>query len=342
MPKVALVGYGFGGRVIHAPLIAAATGLELTTIVSSRSDEIRATWPKVTVATFDQALADPDIDLVVIVTPNDTHSALGHAALDAGKQVVIDKPFTASFGEAEALAGHAALVKRHLCVFQNRRWDGHILTAKRLLDEGRLGRLSEVNLRYDRLRAIQPERWHDRDLPGSGIWFNLGSHLADQAVHLFGRPLTVQADMFAQRPGAMKDDWFKVVLGYDGFRVTVSANMIAPFPGPVIEMQGASGAFVKYGQDTQEEMLKAGRVPGDAGFGVDAVAATFTPASGETIGPAEAITCGPGRYLGFYDAMAAAISCDSPVPVPLEQSLLVMRLLDMGVQSARDGRRLAL
>ena len=341
MLRTALVGYGFGGRVIHAPLIHAAKDLVLDTIVSSRRDDIAAAWPGVKAAAFEDILADPAIDLVVIVTPNDTHASLAHAALDTGKHVVVDKPFTASFAEAQALADHAARAGCTLCVFQNRRWDGHILTAKKLLAEGRLGTISEVNLRYDRLRAVQPERWGDQDRPGSGIWFNLGSHLVDQAVHLFGVPLTIQADIFAQRQGALKDDYIKAILGYDGFRVTVSACMIAPAPGPVIEMQGSRGAFVKYGQDTQEEMLKAGQAPDSAGFGVDKMAASFTSADGDAAGPDQALMCEPGRYLDFYESIAPAIKNGAPSPVPLAESLLVMRLLDLGVQSAAEGRRLA-
>jgi len=339
--KVALVGYGFAGRIIHAPLIRAIEGLELTTVVSSRADDVHADLPDVTVVSdLAAALADPDIGLVVIATPNTLHAEQAHAALDAGKHVVIDKPFATTLVEAEGIAEHVRRTDLTVCVFQNRRWDAHILTAKALLDSGRFGTVSDAILRYDRLRGTVPGRWHDLDIPGSGVWFNLGSHLVDQAIHLFGRPLTISAEFATQRPGAVNDDYFNVVLGYDRLRVMLHACMISPAPGPVIEIQGSQGAFVKYGQDTQEEMLKAHRTPGDEGWGVDPVPGTFTAADGDNTLPPQSVICGPGHYRGFYEGMAAAIRGKAPPPVALEDSLLAMRLLDLATQSAREGRRL--
>ena len=339
--KVALVGYGFAGRLIHAPLIHATKGLELVTVVSSRADDVHADLPDVAVTPdLATALSDPEISLVVIATPNTLHAEQAHTVLDAGKHVVIDKPFATTLAEAESIAEHARRAGLTVCVFQNRRWDAHILTAKALLDAGRFGAVSDAILRYDRLRGTVPGRWHDLDIPGSGIWFNLGSHLVDQAIHLFGRPLTISAEFATQRPGAVNDDYFNVVLGYDRLRVVLHACMISPAPGPVIEIQGSHGAFVKYGQDTQEEMLKARRTPGDAGWGVDPVPGTFTAADGETTLPPQPVICGPGHYRGFYEGMAAVIRGEAPAPVALEDSLLAMRLLDLAAQSAREGRRL--
>jgi predicted dehydrogenase len=339
--KVALVGYGFAGRIIHAPLIRATEGLELATVVSSRAADVHADLPDVAVVPdLATALSGPDIGLVVIATPNALHAKQAHAALDAGKPVVIDKPFTTTLAEAENIAEHARRAGLTVCVFQNRRWDAHILIAKALLDAGRFGTVSDAILRYDRLRGTVSGRWHDLDIPGSGVWFNLGSHLVDQAIHLFGRPLTISAEFATQRPGAVNDDYFNVVLGYDRLRVVLHACMISPAPGPVIEIQGSHGAFVKYGQDTQEEMLKARRMPGDDGWGVDPVPGTFTAAEGEATLPPQLIICGPGHYRGFYEGMVAALRGEAPAPVALEDSLLAMRLLDLAAQSAREGRRL--
>ncbi len=339
--KVALVGYGSAGRILHAPLIRATEGLELTTVVSSRANDVHTDLPDVIVVPdLVTALRDPDIDLVVIATPNKLHAEQAHAALDAGKHVIIDKPFATTLSEAESIADHACRTGLTVCVFQNRRWDAHILTAKALLDAGRFGTVSDAILRYDRLRGTVAGRWHDLDIPGSGVWFNLGSHLVDQAIHLFGRPLTISAEFARQRPGAVNDDYFNVVLGYDHLRVMLHACMMSPAPGPVIEIQGSHGAFVKYGQDTQEEMLKARRTPGDDGWGVDPVPGTFTAAEGETTLPPQLVVCGPGHYRGFYEGMAAAVRGEAPAPVALEDSLLAMRLLDLATDSAREGRRL--
>lgn len=340
MLKVLLVGYGYGGRIIHAPLIAAA-GLDLAGIVSSRRDEIAATWPNAAVfPDLATALAHGGFDLAVICTPNDTHLDLARQALDAGLHLVIDKPFAVDSAEALAIADQAAQAGLIVTAFQNRRWDGHILTARKLLREWAFGQVSDVTLAYDRLRLVNPARWGDNDRRGSGIWLNLGSHLVDQAVHLLGTPVTIIADIFPQRPGAVIDDTFHVILGYDGFRVTLRACMTTPAPSPVIAIHGSAGSFVKYGEDTQEAMLKLGRTPGDNGWGVDPIPARFTPADGETVSETRDVISGPGDYPAFYAGMATAIRDGAPTPVAIEDTLLVQRLLDLGRQSAREGRRL--
>ncbi|ESQ91690.1 hypothetical protein ABAC460_04955 [Asticcacaulis sp. AC460] len=340
MLRVLLVGYGYGGRIIHAPLIKAA-GLDLAGMVSSRRDEIATAWPDTAVfSDLATALNHGEFDLAVICTPNDTHAGLAAHALDAGLHLVIDKPFAVDTAEAGAIADHAAQTGRIVTAFQNRRWDGHILTARKLLAEGAFGRISDATLSYDRVRVVNPARWGDNERRGSGIWLNLGSHLVDQAVHLFGKPSTLMADIFPQRVGAVVDDCFHVILGYQDFRVTLRACMTTPAPSPVIAIHGAKGSFVKFGEDTQEAMLKTGRVPGGEGWGIDPVPARFTPAEGETVGDARDIESGPGDYGAFYTAMAAAIRDGAPPPVAIADTLLVQHLLDLGMQSARDGRRL--
>jgi len=339
--RTALVGYGNAGKTFHAPLIDAARSLDLTAIVSTRPEAVRAAWPDVTVVgDFDTVLADPSIELVVIATPNQLHAPQAIAALDAGKHVVVDKPFAIDAAEARTVAAAAEASGKVCVAFQNRRWDSHALTFKRLLDEGRLGDVAEVVLRYDRLRPVVPTRWRDQNIPGSGMLYDLGSHLIDQAVFFFGTPDWIMADVFAQRKGAMVPDYFNIILAYGKTRVTVHSCMIDAVPGAVIEAQGTGGVFIKYGQDTQEASLMAGGRPRDAGFGIDPSQAAFTPVDGLEIGAEEKLTCEPGHYVAFYEAVAAAIRGEAPTPVPLEQSLLVMRLLDLAVQSAKEGKRL--
>lgn len=339
--KTALVGYGNAGKTFHSPLIDAARGLDLTAIVSSRPDAVHANWPEVAVVgDFDTVLADPSIELVVIATPNTLHAPQAIAALKAGKHVVVDKPFAIDATEAQTIAD-VARASGKLCVaFQNRRWDSHVQTFKRFLDEGRLGDVAEVFLRYDRLRPVVPTRWRDQDLPGSGMLYDLGSHLVDQAVFFFGKPDWVMADVFVQRDGAVVPDYLNIVLAYGRTRVMVHSCMVDAIPGAVIEAQGTRGAFIKYGQDTQEAALMAGGRPKDAGFGIDPSQADFTPVAGLEIGTTEKVACDTGNYVAYYEAVAAAIRGEAPTPVPLEQSLLVMRLLDLALQSAREGRRL--
>ncbi len=340
--KTVVVGYGNAGRNIHAPFVAAASSLDLSAVVSTRPDAVQADWPEVEVIpTFEEAIARPDIELVVIATPNGLHAPQAIAVLKAGKHVVVDKPFATSAAEAQGVADQARASGKIACLFQNRRWDSHIRTFKAVLDGGRMGRLSEVILRYDRLIPVNPARWRDQDLPGSGLWFDLGAHLMDQAVYLFGRPQTITADIFPQRPGAMSQDYFHVLLGYDSFRVIVNACMLTPLPGPVIEAHGLGGSFIKFGLDTQETALIARQTPGGPGWGEDPAGATFVPAADFKPGPPERLECLPGNYPAFYAAMAAAIRGEGPQPVDIADSLLVMHLLEQAVQSSAEGRRLA-
>ncbi len=340
MPEVALVGYGYAGKTIHAPLIRAARGLDLAAIVSARPDAVHSDYPDMKVATFDEALADSAINLIVIATPNDLHAPQAHAALDAGKHVVIDKPFCLSVAEGEALIDHARRAGRVLSVFHCRRWDSNFLTFSGVRQ--RVGDVYQFILRYDRWRPEVRDRWRERAGPGSGIWFDLGSHLVDQTLTLFGWPEWISADIAAQRPGAQTDDVFHVMLGYGpdqhNLRAILHSSMLTFAPGPAFEVQGSGGAFVKYGMDIQENMLKAGRTPGEAGWGVDIEDATLTDTSGQS----EKIVATPGNYLAYYEAMAEAILSGAPVPVPAEDALKVMRVLEAGFLSAREGRRIEL
>ena len=339
MIKTALVGYGYAGKTIHAPLIRAANGLALTTVVSSRPADVQADLPDVMVAPdLATALADASIELVVIATPNDIHASMAHEALEAGKHVIIDKPFALSVAEGESVLAHAERVGKMVSVFHCRRWDSNYLTLQAL--RPRLGDLYQVILRYDRLRPVVRDRWRERAGPGSGIWFDLGSHLVDQALSLFGWPEWISADITGQRPGAQTDDYFHAMLSYGPLRVILHSSMMTAIPGPALEVQGALGAFVKFGMDTQEDMLKAGRTPGDTGWGADPVSGLFTPVVNDLPGKAENIIATPGNYLAYYEAVAKAIRENAPNPVTGEDALKVMKLLELGFVSSREGRRI--
>lgn len=336
--RVALIGYGYAGRTIHAPLIRAAEGLELALIASSRPDDVQADLPGMRVVSdYDAAVADPDIDMVVVATPNDSHAMFAHLALDAGKHVVIDKPFALSVAEGESIIAHAERMGMLLSVFHCRRWDSNHLTFQAL--RPRLGDLYQVALRYDRWRPVVRDRWRERSGPGSGVWFDLGSHLVDQALTLFGAPDWIEADIAAQRPGAQTDDYFHAVLAYGPLRVILHSSMMTTINGPAIEAQGALGGWVKYGMDTQEEMLKAGRTPGDDGWGEDPGVSVLRLHNSDLT---EAPPTLPGGYLGYYEAIAAAIRDGAANPVPAQDALNVMRILEAGFLSAREGRRIRL
>ncbi len=207
--RVGLVGYGYAGKTFHAPLLGTAPGITLAAIASSKPDVVLADWPEVTVYPTPEALiAAAEIDLVVIATPNDTHAPLASAALAAGKHVVVDKPFTLTVAEAEALQAQAAQVGRVLSVFHNRRWDADFLGLQQLLASGRLGRVTEFTSRFDRYRPEVRQRWREAATIGAGIWYDLGPHLIDQALTLFGLPDAISADLpcgaTAHKPWTMR------------------------------------------------------------------------------------------------------------------------------------------
>ena len=342
--RVGLIGYGYAGKTFHAPLIAAVPALELAAVASSGAAKVRADWPGVAVhATPAELIARDDIDLVVIATPNDTHHPLARDALLAGRNVVVDKPFTVTLDDARALVTLARERGRLLSVFHNRRWDGDFLTLKRMVDDGALGRVVEMSSRHDRWRPEVRQRWRESAGPGAGLWFDLGPHLVDQAVQLFGPPrgITLQRDL--TRDGALADDWFHAHLRYDRLHVHLHASMLAADSAPRFTLHGTGGSFVKEGLDAQEDALKAGvrpTWPPQPGWGVDRGLATrITRASdGATVN--ELVAMQPGAHQAYFAAIAAAIRGEAPNPVPPEEALAVMELIELGIQSAAERREL--
>ncbi len=339
--SVGLLGFGLAGSVFHAPLIQSEPRLRLAAVASSRGDDIRRVAPgAVAVADAGDVLADPSIDLVVIATPNTSHAPLARAALLAGKHVVIDKPMAATVEEASSLIDLARRQDRLLTVFHNRRWDGDFLTARGLVESGALGEIYQYEAHFDRFRPAIKPGWREKPLPGSGVLFDLGAHLIDQALTLFGRPRTVTADVGAQRRGAEVDDWFHLILGYGRMRVILQAGTVVCGPGPRFQIHGDRGSFVKHGMDGQEAALRAGRVPGDGAWGRDdpALCGTLHEADGRT----RTVTTAAGDYPAFYRGVAAAILDGAPPPVTAEAARDVLLLLDACARSAEEGRTVTL
>lgn len=290
---VGLVGFGLAGRTFHAPLIQASPSLELNAVVSRDAERVGADLPAVEVLPKAAALfARRDIDLVVIATPNETHFPLAKAALNAGKHVVIDKPFSVTASEARLLKAQADRADRLLSVFHNRRWDSDFLTLRSLIDDGALGRVVSLESRFDRFRPHVTDRWRDRHQPGAGIWYDLGPHLLDQARELFGMPRAILLELATAREGAEVDDDFLALLEYDRLRVTLQASSLVAEPTPRFRVHGTRGSFVKYGRDPQEGWLKAGQRP-TPGWGLDASPGTLTLDEGEGAGGR-----GPGQPRG--------------------------------------------
>ena len=334
--NVALVGYGLVGKVFHAPLIRHTPGLHLHTVVSSDAAKVLADHPGMrVVADVGTAFADAEIDLVVIAAPNTVHAALANTALAAGKHVVVDKPFTITSQEARQVIANAARAQRVVSVFQNRRWDSDFLTVQQLITDGLLGEISEFHSHFDRYRPVVADRWRERDQPGSGLWYDLGPHLLDQALQLFGMPLAVTADIALQREGAKVADYFHVLLRYPTLRAVLHAGSLVPANDLRFAVHGTRGSYVKHGLDVQESALRDGGTPGQTDWGVDTRAGELhvTTNAGTQVSRMPGIS---GDYRQFYLALRDAILHGGPVPVTPEQALQVMAMLEWGVQSASE------
>jgi scyllo-inositol 2-dehydrogenase (NADP+) len=339
--RVGLIGYGMSGSIFHAPVIKAVPSLALAAVCTSRTSDAARDLPDLpVVARPEEIYADPAIELVVIATPNPTHAELARQALEAGKHVVIDKPMTTTVAQADELIALAAARGRLLSVFHNRRWDNDFQTVKSMIEAGRLGAVYAFEVHYDRFRPAIKPGWRERPQPGSGILFDLGSHLIDQALVLFGLPHTVTADVFAQRPQARVDDYFHLVLGYGQRRAILHASTLVREPGPHFAVHGDGGSFLKYGMDSQEAALKAGLPAGSPSWGRDDPAAygTFVNAAGER----ETIATIPGTYAAFYAQMAAAITTGGALPITAQAARDVIAIIELAQRSAAERRTIAL
>lgn len=321
--RVGLIGYGTAGSVFHAPLIRACPALELTAILTSRSIPMRVQSPA---ALFDCS------DLVVIASPNQTHFPMAKDALEAGKHVVVDKPFTLALDQADELIDLAAGKKRILSVFHNRRWDSDFLTVQRLIP--RLGDVMLFEARWDRFRPTPKAGWREIAGPGSGLLSDLGPHLVDQALLLFGMPDAIEADMVVQRPTASVDDYFELILHYGRSRLTLGSSTLIAAPRPRFAVHGTGGSFVKYGLDPQEMQLRAGLDPADPTFALDERHGTLTHADGNS----ETITSERGNYSAFYSGIARAILDGGSAPVEPESARKGLYLIELARRAAADGR----
>lgn len=340
--NVALVGYGYVGKTFHAPLIAATPGLALRAVVSSDPAKVTADFPDTRVVPdLAEALTDTAIDLVVIATPNALHAPQAIAALTAGKHVVVDKPFALSAAEARTMAETAKAAGKLLTVFHNRRWDSDFLTVKRLIADGTLGEVVQYESHFDRFRPVVRDRWRERAGPGSGAWMDLGPHLLDQALVLFGEPLAVAADIGIQRQGAGADDYFHVVLRYPTLRVILHGSLLTAASDLRLAVHGTGGSFVKHGLDPQEAQLKAGMVPGAPGWGRDSRHGVLTTVENDAQVHAD-VSPEPADYRAFYAGVREAILHGAPSPVPVEEALRVMHLLDLTERAAAERREIPL
>jgi scyllo-inositol 2-dehydrogenase (NADP+) len=340
MTTAALIGFGLAGRYFHAPLLQAA-GFDIRAVVSRQREAVGSSLPQaVALESESELIARDDIDLVVIATPNDLHAPQARVALEHGKHVVVDKPLCLSAEEADALIALARTQRRLLTVFQNRRWDADFLTLQQLIASGRLGELNALHARWDRFRPNVVDRWREHG-PGGGVLYDLGAHLIDQALCLFGMPEWLQADVFTQRAGATAVDGFEILLGKGAVRITLGVSTLAADGGPRYRVHGSRGPYVKSGLDVQEPQLRSGMRPQDPTFGVEPESQWGSFVDGAS-GEREIVPSLRGSWTAFYSQVRAAIEDGAPAPVAAEEGREVIRIVEATMRSARTGQRIAL
>lgn len=341
---VGIVGFGLSGGVFHLPLVVVVDGLRVAGIVARTNENAaRAACPYARIVRdLSDLLLDNAVDLVVIASPNGTHAGLATQALEAGRDVVIDKPFAISAREAEGVMELAEKRGRVLTVFQNRRWDGDFLTVKALLERQALGRVVLFESHFDRFAPDlnRKKPWKEAADASGGLLWDLGPHLVDQAVQLFGVPEMVFADVRSERTGSATDDAFDIWMKYrealGGLRVLLRASMLAAEAGPRFLVRGEAATFTKFGLDPQEAALRAGVRPGGPEWGRESEKrwGQLTHGAG---GETEKIETLPGNYLRFYENLRDVLLGKAQLEVPASEALRVTRLLELARESSRRG-----
>lgn len=344
--NVGLAAYGMSGAVFHAPLITSHPGLNLKKVLErSGSQRSKERYPNLNVVkNFSDILNDEEIELVIINTPEYTHFELSKEALSAGKHVVVEKAFTTTSSEAEKLIDLAKDKGRVLSVFQNSRFHGDFLTIQEIINNNLLGKLVEMEIHYDRFRNfIRQSTWKEDPKTGAGNLYNLGSHIIDQVLVLFGMPDSLYGDIRIQRPGGQVDDNFEVIMNYNNLKVTLKSSYLVKEPGPRYILHGTEGSFVKYGTDPQEAFLQAGKSPLLPDYGVEPeehwgklnsqVGRLHFQGKIETI---------RGSYLNYYDNIYNAIRKNEDLLVKPEQAKQTITIIEAAIKSNEEGRVVSL
>jgi scyllo-inositol 2-dehydrogenase (NADP+) len=337
--RTALVGYGSVAEKMHAPLISVCPGLDFVAVVERNGMRCEAKFPNVrTFKSLEDLLEADFADLICITTPNEFHFPMAKQCLLSGKHVVVDKPVTIYSHEAEELEKIASEKKLICSVFHNRRYDGDFRTLQKLVTDKTLGDLVYLESHFDRFRPEVSENWREKDVPGNGITFDLGSHLIDQVVLLFGKPESIFADIQKQRKNAIADDYFDISLFYEGFKARVTAGVLVNVPTPKFLLLGEKGSYQKFFLDVQEQAFKDGKKPEGANWGVDP-----EERWGKLYLENETVTLQTlnGDYRIFYQNVADAILKDTPLQVTLPQTISVLKIIESAFRSAKEGRKIS-
>lgn len=347
--RTGIIGYGLSGRVFHAPFIDVVEGYELTKISTSKPENVKLIeerYPVTAVVPNGKGIIeDPEIDLVIVTSPNTEHFRWAREALIAGKHVVVEKPFTVNVAEADELIEIAQRQGKILTVYHNRRFTSDTKTVRKILESGILGEIVDYESHFDRYRPNPRPggAWREDPLPGSGIFYDLGSHLIDQALWFFGMPLAVTADIDSQRPWAKADDHFDVRLHYPSFTATLKSGMLCKIPGPTYLIHGRNGSFVKYGLDVQEAALDAGAVPQGKDWGREPesiwgnICVDYKEVKIEGKVESE-----QGDYRDYFINLRDAINGKTKIAVKPEEARNVIQIIQLALQSSREKRTISI
>jgi scyllo-inositol 2-dehydrogenase (NADP+) len=342
MIEVGLVGFGLAGRAFHAPVIRAVPGLHLAAILQRSGNEASEKYPDVRIVRdLVELLAIKDIQLIVIATPNDTHYPIARQCLEAGRVVVVDKPFATTLEEARSLVQIAKSTGRLLTVYQNRRYDGDFQAIRQLVSAGTLGRIVRFETSYDRYRPqLKPGAWRETQRPGSGILFDIAPHLIDHALVLFGLPEAITADVRIERENALADDAFDITFRYPaGMRAILRSSILAAAPRPRFVLFGSQSSFVKQSFDPQENNLRHGNIPIDRAWGFEPEEnwGVLTVPSGNSF-VQRRIPSAPCDYRDYYSNVRDAILGRAALAVTPDYALDAMRVLELARESSLKQR----
>jgi scyllo-inositol 2-dehydrogenase (NADP+) len=341
--RVGLVGFGKSAKVFHVPFLLTMKEFEVTAVLERHANEAEKVFPDITtVRTIDELVQRNDVDLVVITTPNDTHFPYAAKALRAGKHVVVEKPFTNTLEEGRELIEIGKQSGKVFSVYQNRRYVSDFLTMKELVRENMLGDVHEFNATYDRYRPDPvPGSWREADIPGSGILYDLGPHLLDQVMNLFGKPESITADIKKQRWFSKVDDYFNIWLNFGFLKVILHSGMLVREQGPRYMIQGVKGSFIKYGEDPQEALLKEGHLPVGEDWGKEPesdAGILHTELNGEVI--RKPVPSKKGNYGDYYRNIYNSIIHHSPVSEKPEDGYNTIRLIQLAFESSEKKKTL--
>ena len=335
MANVALIGFGLAGKTFHAPMIAATEGLNLCKVLTSRSDQVHELYPETEVISEIQSALSDEIDLIVIATPNKFHYEHAKLAIEAGKNIIIDKPITPTVAEGYELLNLAKQNNVVLSVFHNRRFDGDYLTVRDLVHSTDLGRITYFESNFNRFRPeVDQSNWRETTTDAGGVFFDLAPHLVDQALDLFGPPLKVFADIDIMRDGAQNDDYFHLIFQYEKCRVQLNASAICKNTRERFVIHGTKGSFTKHGLDPQEKNLKHGMSGSSSDLGKDSDVNYGTLMTSKTI----KVPTRDGDYRGFYKNVLESIQGREQLVVNPSEALFVMEVMELCLKSSKEQR----